>query len=548
MAFEDEISSQYIFSSNEKFESSASNNGVFYNFCVSPTSLDLDPYWFFLKYDPNFGLVPNNDYSIVVKDNLYNTTDFNVNKDPIKQEVRILAQKTPMMVQGWGYDVCGIAVPQNSPDERFFHPNTPVNRKLWKTGPLDIRWDDERKVWVGGAEFIEGLMTTDLPAGDPDNPSFGYGQIYRSDLASVGTTWKYDKYVIAPNPDPLLAIRPDPYGSLPQNGQVGEFKELVGLYNRNSGLTLSSGDYFCATKINYEWRVVGGGGGGGGSASGNVLMLLGTYDQYKDCPGAPPIPPTGENKEPCWPTYAWASYAICGYKYVKTGDARGYGKWAWELNGGTASAMRRFYSAYYGGTAGCKGVRFLGFSSAGGLSCVCPEWIRREVCFKLTVKFKNQIPCDPDHPPSNCFCDNQFWEDMAPYWGTTVTVKLCSFADCFWAGEPGPFSANMLWSEIPIGDKTCFWGPSEFDPCDPCAGFSKFSLSINKGKASGGDPQNFYSVYRIDADAIKALVNNCATGPLTLALDHHSDGACPNAIDSVQISCCSTAEKQACVS
>jgi hypothetical protein len=262
MAFEDEVNSVDIFSSNEKFESSESNNGVFYNFCVSPTSLDLDPYWFFLKYDPNFGLVPNNDYSIVVKDNLDNTTDFNINKDPIKEEVRILAQKTPMMVQGWGYDVCGIAVPQNSPDERFFHPNTPVNRKLWKTGPLDIRWDDERKVWVGGAEFIEGLMVTGLGAGDPNNPSYGSGQIYRSDLASVGTTWKYDKYVIAPNPDPLLAIRPDPLGSVPQNQQIGEFNELVRIYNRNPGLSLNAGDYFAATKINYEWRIVGAGGGG----------------------------------------------------------------------------------------------------------------------------------------------------------------------------------------------------------------------------------------------------------------------------------------------
>jgi|688.fasta_scaffold01387_16 hypothetical protein len=260
-----------IFSNNQAYQRNLNlNNGGFYRNSISPTSLDLDPYFFFLKYDAQYGgFVPFNDYSIVVKDYENNTADFNIQKDPIKGEVRIVTTKTPMIISGWGYDVCGVATPayhEGQEDrQRYFHPRTPIDRGIWKSGPLDLRWDNQRKVWVGGAEIIEGLMVEGLPSGDPDTPSTGVGQIYRSTDMDIGSKWRYDKYTQAANPDPIYAIRPDPWGGIPlaaDADNIGEWPELVKIHNRNPSLSLSAGDYFAATKINYEWRVISGGGGG----------------------------------------------------------------------------------------------------------------------------------------------------------------------------------------------------------------------------------------------------------------------------------------------
>ena len=56
------------FSSSELYVYDSANDGMFFRFSVSPTSHDLDPYWFFMKYDDFGNLVPNNDYGITVKD------------------------------------------------------------------------------------------------------------------------------------------------------------------------------------------------------------------------------------------------------------------------------------------------------------------------------------------------------------------------------------------------------------------------------------------------------------------------------------------------
>jgi hypothetical protein len=272
------------------------SSGVFYNFNVSPTSFDLDPYFFFADglrlQDPKFV----NDFQVAVHNGPTTADDLNIqNNDYIPTSVRIPVTRGPMMLSGWGYDVAGLPVPlfrggfdlngnqvpsdEENLDSRNFNYFTPVDRRLWKSGPVDLRWDGERKVWVGGAEFIEGLMSTSLPPGDPVSPSYGSGQIYRSTLEQRGGQWKWMGYTIASNEDG--AIKPDPFGEPvdggflsdsidenvdlglpdPVNGLVPKI-ELVRIYNRNPDLSLGPGDYFSATKINYEWRIVSAGGGG----------------------------------------------------------------------------------------------------------------------------------------------------------------------------------------------------------------------------------------------------------------------------------------------
>ena len=57
----------------------------------------------------------------------------------------------PLVVVGWGYDVDGLPVPSDPNDETKFLNNHKKRQDLWKAGPVDLRWDDDKKVWVAGA-------------------------------------------------------------------------------------------------------------------------------------------------------------------------------------------------------------------------------------------------------------------------------------------------------------------------------------------------------------------------------------------------------------
>jgi len=259
-----EISKKY----NEHF-----CTGNFYQFNVSPTSFDLDPYFFFKKTD----------FSVVVRSG--NTKDLNLKKDPLESgnsySVQTMVAKGPIYLSGWGYDICGLPVPANQNPEsgRYFSNDAAYNRPNWKTGPVDLRWDDDRKVWVGGPEIIEGKMLTSLPAGNFEAGSIGSGIIYR------GRNLKYSTFNITKNDK--SEVKPDPYG-VPISAQYAkeDVPEIVMLINRNSMVALASGDYFSAVKINYEWRVMGGGGGGN--------CIVGKYKKI-DCgstiPNKTTVPP-----------------------------------------------------------------------------------------------------------------------------------------------------------------------------------------------------------------------------------------------------------------
>jgi len=249
-----------MFASSEKSTSFLEHlsYGKFFQYHVSPTSFDLDPYFFFQK----------NDYAITVRAG--NAKDMNHSKDPLtsgnSHSVQAMVYKGPLYLSGWGYDICGLPVPCSgvSNETRIFNKDTPVDRRLWKTGPVDLRWDDDRKVWTGGPEVIEGKMLTVLPPGNFDGPSSGDGQIYR------GKNLKFSTFDIPNNVSGL--IKPDPVGEN-FGSSISQQLEVVRLWNRNSNLSLASGDYFTAIKINYEWRVVGGGGGGGSCVVGKFKKM-----------------------------------------------------------------------------------------------------------------------------------------------------------------------------------------------------------------------------------------------------------------------------------
>lgn len=96
-------------------------------------------------------------------------TDFNLNitsdnEDTRQQETnfRYNALRGPLTLQGWGYDTSGKPIPnaidsaQLTEQGQFrrkglkdaFMKNWLNNPKTWPAGPIDLRWDRERGVWV----------------------------------------------------------------------------------------------------------------------------------------------------------------------------------------------------------------------------------------------------------------------------------------------------------------------------------------------------------------------------------------------------------------
>ena len=64
--------------------------------------------------------------------------------------IRAVGFKAPMVLTGWGYDTEDNPVPADTGNPTLFHPESSWNMHHWKSGPVDLRWDNERGVWTGG--------------------------------------------------------------------------------------------------------------------------------------------------------------------------------------------------------------------------------------------------------------------------------------------------------------------------------------------------------------------------------------------------------------
>ena len=79
--------------------------------------------------------------------------DYNFEKDYFVRQraetsgVRSIGFRSPLILSGWGYDTAGNPVPKSG---EVLHPEATYNPNVWKTGPLDARWDNDRKVWAAG--------------------------------------------------------------------------------------------------------------------------------------------------------------------------------------------------------------------------------------------------------------------------------------------------------------------------------------------------------------------------------------------------------------
>ena len=218
-------------------------DGTYTHKLVNPAAEDLDPY-FGAKWAPqrqaNFNKV---DFGATIVDDfqtLINTPDGSMafeDRDNVSinnNEYRTYGLRGPLLLSGWGYDVDGLPVP--SFDRLDFTGLVSQNRSMWKTGPVDLRWDHERQLWSGGREIVEGILTASISkAASPDKPNkSGKMKIYK----------KYNKNPIGQGGNP----------------EWQEVDDEITITNRDPSLEVRfDGDYeiYCmCMRINREWRVV----------------------------------------------------------------------------------------------------------------------------------------------------------------------------------------------------------------------------------------------------------------------------------------------------
>ena len=87
-------------------------------------------------------------YSLGFDENYTYTTGTSVEVE----NIRAVGFRAPMVLSGWGFDTNGNPVPVDANDSSAFASGAFSNPALWKTGPVDLRWDDARKVWTGGTD------------------------------------------------------------------------------------------------------------------------------------------------------------------------------------------------------------------------------------------------------------------------------------------------------------------------------------------------------------------------------------------------------------
>jgi len=96
--------------------------------------------------------------------------------------------RMPMIGVGWGYDKQGNPVPNSGDieedgDKTVFVEDHMKRMDLWKTGPIDMRWDGVKKVWsASGGGILHGKLMDNISPG-------GSGVFRHYAITSSGEHW-----------------------------------------------------------------------------------------------------------------------------------------------------------------------------------------------------------------------------------------------------------------------------------------------------------------------------------------------------------------------
>lgn len=87
----------------------------------------------------------------------------NLREDIDNEDIRALGLRAPLVLVGYGYDTTGKPVPnedEENPTDNFAEDYL-TNQTNWKAGPLDARWDHNKKCWIASSNSIKKIYIPD---------------------------------------------------------------------------------------------------------------------------------------------------------------------------------------------------------------------------------------------------------------------------------------------------------------------------------------------------------------------------------------------------
>lgn len=216
-----------LISSFETPQGDSRSLGKFAGSHLGVTRIELDPYFSTLLDGNPRTFIQQCDYQAVMNNqgdlNIRKTNRANIN------QVSVSHHRGPMIVSGWGTDLADRPVPHTNGNVFSINPEFVSNRATWKSGPVALQWDRDRKVWSMGHHMICGVATQAIVApSNPCNPTYFTIKVFR------------DANIVSP-PDPKW----------PKS-----LKEQCTITNRDPSLYqeyVKDMIWVVAARINYEW-------------------------------------------------------------------------------------------------------------------------------------------------------------------------------------------------------------------------------------------------------------------------------------------------------
>ena len=106
-------------------------------------------------------------------------------------DIRAPALRGPLLLHSWGYDINGKCVPGGG---ESFTGGWMGNPKSWPCGPIDLRWDPARAVWVSppSASLVIGTLQSDLfPGGSASVSVKNVPGFYNTTAGGTITVYDY---------------------------------------------------------------------------------------------------------------------------------------------------------------------------------------------------------------------------------------------------------------------------------------------------------------------------------------------------------------------
>tara|TARA_R110002167_G_scaffold79900_2_gene220025 strand:+ start:5777 stop:6745 length:969 start_codon:yes stop_codon:yes gene_type:complete len=204
--------------------------GVLSGGFVGPTRSELDPYFSNFLGDSGGSWLAQSDFQMMKNDGvpaIGEGEDLNIRKTESRSDINgaaVVGLRGPLILSGFGTDIADRPVPRSSDSPFTLNQDAAGDRTMWKSGPVNLQWDDERKVWQGGAQIICGVVSGGISAPDsPCDPTTFIMKVFRKNDSELSTC---------------------------------DLQETIRVKNRDPSLEEDAAEnaIFCiAVRINYEW-------------------------------------------------------------------------------------------------------------------------------------------------------------------------------------------------------------------------------------------------------------------------------------------------------